>query len=386
MTQTAPIPRGLIPLLSAANFVIGVGAFSVIGILTPMAQGLGMTTAQAGWVMSTYAIAYAVLSPLLVSSTGHIGRRRVLASGLAVFTLAAAISAMAPSATVLFAARVLAAAGAGVITPVAAAVIGALAPPEHRARSLANVFFGLTLAQVIGVPVAAWLAYTYGWRAPFVVICALALPIVWLLWTRVPAGLRFQPVTLRDLARVLTNWRLMLAILFTASFIGAIYVPFAFLAPLIETGMGFGRDGVSTMLILYGLGAVIGNRLGGYLADRIGAFRTLLLLSLTQIPLVIPMSFLPLPLPVFCAVFLAWSTCGWSFMTAQQSRLISLAPETAPVAMSLNAAAIYLGAAIGTAAGGVILEAHGLLALGIAGAIAMVLPVAHILISQRLSG
>lgn len=386
MSDTAPIPRGLIPLLSAANFVVGIGAFAVIGIMTPMAEGLGLTTAQAGWVMSIYAISYAVLSPLMVSATGHIGRRRILASGLTMFALASLVSSLAPNAAVLFAARVLAAAGAGFITPVAAATVGALVPPETRAKSLASVFFGLTLSQVMGVPVAAWLAYTFGWRTPFMVVTVLALPIIWLLWTRVPAGLRFQPVTLGDLARVLADWRLMLAILFTASFIGAIYVPFAFLAPLFEEGMGFGRNGVTVSLILYGLGAVIGNVIGGRLADRIGPFRTLLLLSLVQIPFVISMSFLPLPLPLFGLLFLIWSACGWSFVTAQQSRLIALSPATAPVSMALNAAAIYLGAAIGTAIGGMILNAHGLMSLGIAGGIAMLLPAAHILMSRRVSG
>ncbi|MEL6587524.1 MAG: MFS transporter, partial [Pseudomonadota bacterium] len=126
------LPRGLIPVLSGANFVIGMGAFLVIGVLAPLARDLQVTPAQAGWVLTVYALAYAPLSPLLVSFTGALGRRRVLTLGLSLFALGAAASALAPTLEVLFAARVLAAAGAGITTPVIAAIVAALAAPAER--------------------------------------------------------------------------------------------------------------------------------------------------------------------------------------------------------------------------------------------------------------
>lgn len=399
MTDTIPAPPNpasratdsadltlLIPILSAANFVIGMGAFMVVGLLNPLAEDLGISAAAAGWVMTSYALAYAVLSPVLVSLSGTLGRRRVLAMGMAVFAAGCAVSALAPGEAMLFAGRMVASAGAGIFTPVAAAVAAGLSSPEQRGKTLAAVFFGLTLSQVFGVPVGGWVAYTFGWRSAFWVVVVLALPFIWLIWTRVPRGLRFQPVSLRDLGRVLADGPVMLAVLFTTSFIGAIYIVFTFLAPLLSTTMGWGRDGITLALVAYGCGAVAGNLFGGQVADRIGAGRTLLLVAVAQVCIAPAFSFLPMPAALVMALLVVWPLFGWSFMAAQQMRLLSLAPEAASVVLALNAAAIYVGAALGSMVGGAVLSGFGLHALGIGAGVAGIVAVAHITLSRRISG
>ena len=155
MNTPRPDPL-LIPALSACNFIIGIGAFVIIGMLEPLGADLDRSPAQAGQLMTIYAVAYAILSPVLVALTGNVGRRRVMAGGFALFALAAVVSALAPNFMVLGGARVIAAAGAGIFTPLAAAVAAGLYPPEQRARVLAAVFFGLTISQVAGVPAGRW--------------------------------------------------------------------------------------------------------------------------------------------------------------------------------------------------------------------------------------
>ncbi|GIT89799.1 MFS transporter [Jannaschia pagri] len=379
------LPRGLIPLLSTGNFVIGVGGFLVIGALAPMARDLGLSAAQAGWIMTTYALAYAVLSPLLVAVTGGMGRRRVLVLGMALFALGALGSAVAPSVEMLFAARMIAAAGAGMTTPVAAAVASALAPPEQRGRVLAHVFLGLTLAGVLGVPLGSWVAYTFGWRVAFGGVAVAAGLMTMVLWRRVPVGLRFQPVRLGDLGRMLMNGRHMLAISFTALFLGAIYVPYTYIAPLLEDRMALGRDGVTVALIICGIGAVAGNLLGGSLSDRMGAFRTLLYLACAQVVLMPLLSLLPVPLTAAIVLLLIWNASGFAFNSSQQSRLVTLTGTQAPVALALNAAAIYVGAAIGGAIGSGVIAQAGLGALGLAGGLCAVCAIVGLVWSQRLS-
>jgi DHA1 family inner membrane transport protein len=373
----------LIPVLSAANFVIGMGAFVVVGMLTPIARGFGTTPAEAGAILTSYAIAYALLSPLLVAATGAIGRRRVMAFGLGLFAVAAALSALAPGLGALHAARVLAAAGAGLFTPVAAAVVAGLTPPERRARALAAVFFGLTLAQVAGVPAGSALAYAVGWRATFAVVAVLALPCLWLVWTRVPRGLAFRPAGLADLGGVLRDGPVMLAVLCTTSYLGAIFVLNTYLAPLLEARMGFGGAGVSAALFVAGLGAVGGNVLGGMAADRFGPGRTILALALAQAGLMPLFALLPLPVAAAMALVFVWSLAGWSFMSGQQTRLVALDPSRASVVLALNAAAIYVGAAAGSAAGGAVLAQNGPQALGIGGGIAALAAAGHVALSLR---
>lgn len=386
ITSSKIQPALLIPALSAANFVIGMGAFMVVGLLNPLADDLVISTTLAGWVMTSYALAYAVLSPLLVSLSGKIGRRRVLVAGLSIFAFGCTLCATAPNPAILFGGRVIAAAGAGMFTPVAAAVAAGLSDPEGRAKALATVFFGMTLAQVLGVPAGGFIAYTFGWRSAFTLVALLALPFIWLVWTRVPKGLRFQPVTLADLGKVLRDGPIMLAILFTSSFLCAIYIVFTYLSPLLTETMGFERNGITLALLFYGTGAVLGNVLGGIVTDQIGAYRTLLGLAIAQVCVMPVFSLLPIPQPLVFALVLFWPMCGWSFMAAQQLRLLSIAPEAASVVLSLNAAAIYAGAALGGTIGGVILDGHGLSSLGIAGGIAALVAVTHMLISGRVSG
>ncbi|MBY4894120.1 MFS transporter [Rhodobacteraceae bacterium N5(2021)] len=378
--------RSLIAIMSATNFVIGMGAFMVIGMLPPLAADLGLSVSLAGWVMTIYAIAYAVTSPLLVSATGRVGRRKVLFAGLSIFAMANLLAALAPNEGVLFIARALAAVGAGITTPVTAAVVAGVVAPQQRARSLASVMFGLTLAQVIGVPAGGFVAFTFGWRFAFLIVAIIALPCLFLIWTRVPRGLHFQPVGLRDLGAVIADGPIMLAILVTATFLGAIYVPLTFLASLLEEVMGYGRNGISGILLCLGLAAVFGNLLGGWMADRFGPTRTLLFLALTQIVAMPLFSTLPMAGWLLFTLVFVWSTFGWSITAPQQARIISLRPERAPVVLSLNAAAIYIGAALGSAIGGAVIAGHGLIALGIAGGLGAAIALANIILSARISG
>ena len=381
----------VIPVLSAANFMIGMGAFMVIGLLNPVADDFAISPARAGLLMTLYATSYAILSPLLVSLTGAVGRRRVLAGGLALFALGNLIAAVAPSDSMLLFARILAASGAGLVTPVAASVAAGLSEPGRQARALAAVFFGLTLAQVLGVPAGSYIAFTFGWRTAFVVVFAASLPIVALIWFLVPAGLAFQPVSIRDLGRTLVSLRQMVALLFTLLFVGGTYVVYTYISPLLGRMMGFERDGITLILLLFGLGAVVGNLLGGQLSDRIGTVRTLCLLAIVQACVLPSFSALPLPIVVLFALCFGWSAFGWSFTAPQQARLIGIDPENASVMLALNAGCIYLGSALGSWIGGLILAADGdtpsnaaFLSLGWAGGAVAFASLAVILLSHQL--
>ena len=384
MPEADAATGAIIPMLAAANFIIGIGAFVVIGALVPITRDLGVSAARGGWIMTTYAISYAVLSPLVVSLTGGIGRRRVLAAGLALFMLSCIVAALAPNDIVLNFARVLAAAGAGIVTPVGAAVAAGISRPEAQGKALSAVFLGLTLAQVVGVPLGSFIAYSFGWRTAFWIVGVLALPVLAGLWRLIPAGLTFRPVQLSDLGRALGNWRHMFAVLFTFSFVAATYVFFTFLTPLLTETMDFGRNQMTLVLLCYGSGAVAGNLFGGWLTDRIGPFRTLLILSSAQIGYNLCFSALPFAAPLVLLLVFLWSSFGWSFFVAQQTRLLRLAPQRAPVMMALNAAALYAGVAAGSAIGGAVLSGWGAVALGFGGAAVALWSVLHLALSERL--
>ena len=378
------MPGGILALLAAANFVAGMGALGVVGLVGPVGLAFDRPPSEAGWMMSLYALVYAVAAPGLVSLTGGLDRARVLSIGLCLFGGGALAAGLAQGFVPLLAARATMAVGGALITPIAASIGVALSPPERRGRALSLVFSGLTLAQALGVPACAWLGYALGWRVAFFVVAALALPLAALVAWSLPRGIAVPRVGLRTLGAALATPHLLLALGFTVLFLGGAYAFHTFLGPYAEARHGLARDGVTALLFAAGLGAVLGNLLAGWLADRLGPVRTLALLGLLQALILLPLTLLALPVPMLFLGVVLWSMVGWAFGVPQQLRLAALAPAMTPVLFALNAACIYAGASLGGIAGGLALDRYGTAALGPTGALLSLIAVASLPLVARL--
>lgn len=387
MTPAAGRPAlpvgGLLLTLAFANFTVGMGAFVVIGVLSPIAQAFAIDKASAGSLMTIYAAVYALSSPILVSISGRLDRKLVAVAGLALFGAGAAVAWGAGSFQMLLLGRAVMALGGGIVTPVAAALGVALAGAQQQGRALSIVFGGLTLAQVLGVPAGAWLGYSLGWPVAFAVVVGLALASAAALLTLLPGGIAVPPASLATLWQVLRSGRLMMAVAFTSCFVGGLYVLYTYLAPLLEVRYAMSRDGITTTLLIFGAGAVVGNTVGGLLSDRIGPARTLAALCLAQCAL-LPLVTLPIwPVLALSVVIALWSVAAWSFMVPQQARLAQMSPRQVPVLFALNASALYVGASAGSALGGLTLKVYGLPNLGPAGAVLMLLAATSLWLVSR---
>lgn len=361
--------RTLHVLLAVANFAVGMGAFVIIGVLSPIADAFGVSKADAGSLMTIYAAVYVVASPVLAALLGRIDRAHVLIAGLAILLVGAVTAALAPSYWVLLTARALMALGGSLITPVVIAVGAASVPPERRGKALATVYGGFTLAQVLGVPAGAWLGYTFGWRVAFAALAVITLFAAAILYRLVPRGLAVQPTSLRTLGRLLVSARPMAGVAFTILFMTTLFVLYTYLAPFVEARHGLGRTGVTVVLLAYGLSGVAGNAMGGFLTDRIGASRTLVLLCFAQIVMMPFITLTYIPLIATGAALTLWGLFSWSVHVPQQARLAALDPPNAQVLLALHAGALYLGGSLGPEIGGWVLEHGGLEALGPAGAV-----------------
>ncbi len=374
----------LLSLLALGNFVVGMGVFVVIGIVSPIAEGLGISKADAGIVLTSYAIAYALLSPIGAALTGNLPRRTVLVAALGLFCVGSLLSAMSTSLLMLTASRLLVAFGAALYTPLSAGVAVAVTTPEQRGWALAKVFGGMTMAQVAGVPLGAWLAYRFGWDAPFYLAAALAALCALVLLRAIPPSLHFPSGNVRTVIGALGNARLMVSVTFTATLMAAVYVVFTYFAPLIEVSAGSNPEVRTAYLVLFGLGAMGGNFLGGYLSDRVGALRTLAAVCVAHVVMLPLFSIMPWHPVILAVIVFLWSSFAWCFMPPQQSRLAAIAPSTVALALALNAAMIYAGIAVGSAMAAVILDAFGLEGLGIAAGFMALLALLHLAVSARM--
>jgi MFS transporter, DHA1 family, inner membrane transport protein len=355
-------------LLAFANFVIGIGAFVVVGVLSPIAGAFDISKAEAGWVMTAYGLFYAISSPLLVALTGAVDRALLIFAGLLIFLCGALLACAAPSFDILLLARAVMAMGAGLVTPVAASIGAALVVPEHRGRALATIFGGFTLAQVFGVPAGAWLGYSFGWRTAFWVVAALSAVAAAVLFKLAPRKLKIPATSLKTLGEVLATPRLIIAICLTAFFFGALYALYTYLAAFLEVRHGLARNGVTMALTIFGVAAVIGNAVGGVLTDGIGPARTLIILCVAECVIMPFLTLVAMPLFATLATLAVWSVFSFAFMAAQQARLVALDVERTSTLFALNASALYLGGSIGTVLGGEALKAAGVAALGPVGA------------------
>ena len=354
--------------LSLGNFAIGTGAFVVSGVLAPLSEGLGISVAAAGQLLTVYALAYAVGSPLLISAASRFPRRHVLLAGIGLFAVANLMSALAVGFWSLFAARILAAFGAAIFTPSASAVAVATSTPKERGRALATVFLGLSLSQVIGIPLGTMVGFAFGWRAVFVLVAVFALIAAAVSAWLVPGGLDGQRVDLRAWGGILRRRQLTLALAVTMLQFTGQFVVYAYIGPWVGTSLSLSATGITAMLWCFGLASVFGGIGGGWSADRFGLMPTLVAILIGLTVAIAAISAAAGSIVGTAMAMAIWGLMGFAFNAPQQARLVGLAPEAMGVMLGLNAAALYVGTAAGGAIGGIVVGRLGMNMLGWVGA------------------
>ncbi|TFI28165.1 MFS transporter [Streptomyces sp. 4R-3d] len=274
MPDSAPVApsRARMPLavyiLGLSVFALGTSEFMLSGLLPPIADDMDVSIPQAGLLISAFAIGMVVGAPLLAAGTLRMPRRTTLIALISVFGLGQVAGALAPTYEVLFVSRVVSAFACAGFWAVGAAVAIAMVPKTSRARAMAVMIGGLSIANVLGVPAGAFLGTHLGWRSAFWAVgaaSAIALVGVATLIPRIPLPER-KPELRRELL-IYRDRQVWLAIAITALAAGGVFCAFSYLAPLLTDVAGLDEGWVPTVLALFGVGALIGTVIGGRVAD-----------------------------------------------------------------------------------------------------------------------
>ncbi|KAB2581778.1 MFS transporter [Rhodococcus erythropolis] len=342
--------------LALGGFGIGTTEFVAMGLLPEMASGLGVSEPIAGHVISAYALGVVVGAPLIAALTARVPRRTLLIALMVAFTVGNAASVFAPSYTTLMMARFVAGLPHGAYFGVAALVAAHLAEPGKRAKAVAMVMMGLSVANVIGVPVAAWIGQALGWRSAFALVAVIGVATVASLFVWIPR-LDGMPVTnpiteLGALGRVQV-W--MTLIVGMVGF-GGMFAVYTYISTTLTDVSGLGASFVPLALMLYGLGMVAGNFVGGYLADR--ALMKGLFLSMGSLVVILAVFVIAVRNPYTALVFVFLiGLAGSSMVPGLQTRLMDVAEDAQTLAASLNHAALNIANAFGAWIGGVVIAA-----------------------------
>lgn len=360
-------------LLAGGTFAIGTGSLVITGILPNLASAFGVSVDTAGLLISIFAIAYAIGSPVLSTLFGNLDRKLVLIGSLIVFTSANLLAAFTTGFAWLMLARIVMALAAGVFTPAANAVAVALVPPERRARAIALVTGGMTVSLILGVPLGTAVA-TLGWHFPFLVVALFgALALAGLL-LKMPAGLPRGANTLAERLQVARRGDVLLALGTTSLWTTGAFTLYTYVAPFLSAHAGISGHWLSATLVLTGIGSALGNQWGGQASDRFGPVPTLTFVLILLATSLAAASLVAVTLTPAVAVFvlpvilMIWSGAGWAGHPSQMSRLAAMAPDAVVVALSLNASALYIGIAAGAALGQQVLRHGASWELGFVGA------------------
>ena len=359
------MPLGLVAL-AIGGFGIGLTEFVIMGLLPEVAADFGVTEAAAGWLISGYALAVVVGALGLTAATTRLPRKPVLMGLLVLFIVGNAISAMAAGYELMLAGRIVAALCHGAFFGIGSVVAASLVAPEKRAGAIAVMFTGLTAANVLGVPFGTFLGQEFGWRSTFWVISAIGVVafagIAVLVPNAAPAGDtpdaasgQASPSLRREL-RAFRSGQVWLSLVVTVLGFGGMFGAFTYIAYTLTEVSGFASSAVPWLLVLFGAGLVVGNWLGGRLADR--SIDGTLLAFIGALVVVLALFAWLAPAPVATIVLLvAMGGFGFGTVPALQSRVMRYADGSPTVASGANIAAFNLGNALGAWAGGLAITA-----------------------------
>jgi predicted MFS family arabinose efflux permease len=335
-------------VLALGMFALGTDSFVVAGLLPQLSQAFNVSIEAAGQMTTAYAVTYALMAPTLAALAARVPRKALLLSSLVIFVLANLATAVAPNFTIALITRAIAGLGAAMFAPTATGAAAMMVPPEKRGVALSVVIAGLTGATALGSPIGAMIGGLGDWRWTMVFVSALAAGSalgVWALLSHIALPPR---VTLLQRVAPIADSRVALTLASTWLYMTGQFMVYTYFTVVFDRVLGNNTLLMGALMVLWGSSATVWNLFVGRVIDTIGTRKAIasMLVVLVLVLATLPWSSAHLWSAVIALA--VWGAVGWGLLVPQQHRLVSLAPQAAPVVLGLNTSFTYLGV---TAAG-----------------------------------
>ncbi|MFJ2178636.1 MFS transporter [Streptomyces sp. NPDC087851] len=352
------MPLALLALAVGA-FGIGTTEFVIMGLLPEVADAYGVPIPTAGFLVSGYALGVVVGAPLMTVLGTRIPRKRMLMLLMGLFVAGNTLSALAPTFGVMLTGRVVASLAHGAFFGIGSVVAANMVAPSRKAGAIAMMFTGLTVANVVGVPLGTFIGQSAGWRVTFLAVAGLGVLGLAGIARFVPEQPRAEGVRLRHELAAFRNVQVLLAMAMTVLGFGGVFAAITYITPMMTRAAGFADTSVTWLLVLFGLGMVGGNLIGGRLADR--RLMPLLQVSLGALSVVLALFTLTAHHKVTAAVTLVLiGALGFATVPPLQKRVLDQASAAPTLASAVNIGAFNLGNALAAWLGGLVIAAgHG---------------------------
>ncbi|MER6121161.1 MFS transporter [Streptomyces sp. NPDC001795] len=349
------MPLALLALAIGA-FGIGTTEFVIMGVLPEVADDFGVSIPTAGLLVTGYALGVMFGAPIMTALGTKVSRKRMLILLMGLFILGNLLSAAAPNFGLMLAGRVVASLAHGAFFGIGSVVAAELVAPEKKAGAISMMFSGLTVANVVGVPLGTLIGQSVGWRVTFALVAALGVIGLVGVAKLVPEIPKPHGVHLRHELAAFKNVQVLLAMAMTVLGFGGVFAAITYIAPMMTHVTGFADGSVTWLLVLFGLGMVGGNLLGGRYADR--ALMPMLYVSLGGLALVLALFTVTAHNKALAALTIVLiGALGFSTVPPLQKRVLDHAHGAPTLASAVNIGAFNLGNALSAWLGGLVIAA-----------------------------
>ncbi|MEZ8392946.1 MFS transporter [Vibrio cyclitrophicus] len=344
-------------ILTLAAFAIGTAEFVIAGILPQIATSLSITEGQAGYLISAYALAIVIGGPILTIYLARFNKKMVLIGLMALFIIGNVLSALAPSYPLLLASRVIAGLVQGPFYGIGAVVATNLVSEKMAGRAVGQMFAGLTLANVLGVPAGTWVSLQFGWHTTFFTVAALGTIAMLAILTSIKSTGHSEAKDIKTQLLAFKNPMLLISLAITAFAWSGFMTLYGYLAPIAMHITGYGQESVTWILVIVGVGLIIGNTLGGRSSDKdLGKasmfWAIAMIVSLVVVGLVVDNKIL------FVAAAFVFGITSFANVPAMQLRVMNHGGEGQELAATANISAFNLANAFGGFLGGMVLDSQ----------------------------
>lgn len=347
-------------VLSLAVFAMGLASLSVVSAVPAIAASLHIADGRAGLLVAAFALTFAVSAPLIQIVCAHYSRRTLLLAGLTLMAFGTLGCALAPDFPMLFVARMLTGLGAAAVSPVASSLGSTLVAPSRQGYALAVVFGGMTVASVVGVPLASWVVGQFGWRWMFGAISLLSVAAAAVLACVIQDRAPGQRLALSGVASALCSGGAATSLLAMVLAMASFYTGYTMIVPLLTQRYGATPHGVTFALVVAGVAGLAGNQLARRLALRRSA-QSALYLAVGLMLLAAGLLAAGPPLFVLAlGVMVAWSLAIDLLLPAQQRKMVELRPDMRGLMLSLNSSSLFVGTALGALLASQLSQSYGL--------------------------
>jgi len=372
-------------LLALISLLVGTSEFVLVGILDKVADDVGITVSAAGQLVTMFALANAIGTPLIILATSKLNQRKQLLLALVFTVVGSLMTVLLPGFILLMISRIVLALGMGVFIVTASSFATKLAPPGHQASALATVAMGFSASLVLGVPIGRFISASYDWKIIFWAIAFLGLIAIFAIVKVIPVTEGETPIPLRKQLGILKNPKITALFLVTFFVFIGYGVFYTYVTPFINVISPMSNTALSLTLLGFGLATLVGSRLGGFMSDRLGINATLFLgMAINSLTLIL-LATIAGAHAITVLLLLIWGTAAWTSGPTLQYNLVKIAPKSSVIILSLSSSFLQLGMASGAGIGGIATSQLEIQSIAWIGAAAILVGIIILIKSLKLS-